>query len=170
MSRRKDPLEIKYERAYQKIVRKRGETIEAITKIESMLDNILTEYFTKPTPYINVMFHQILMLEDFRLSTKVKMFEYVDVPGELKAKQKDIIRTMENKLLPTRNKFAHLQSLLRYRIGGKEVPVLIGRAKAGLKAGNRLYEISDKEFKAFLKECDRIQDLLGQIWTLGVMD
>lgn len=150
---RPDLDQIKWARAQQKWIRRRGEAIDLLTRIESLLDTILISGFIKPE--YQPRFYGILIWEDFRLSTKVRLFRQIDLPEELQAKQKGIARTLEEKLLPTRNRFAHRQSVILTH-KGVTVASLIDK-------GYKLSEITDKDFKAFRKECGRVTRMLQDV-------
>jgi hypothetical protein len=80
-----------YTRTERKVIRMRGEAIHLMTQIESFLDIILITSFIKPD--YEAKFYAILMWEDFRLSTKVRLFEEIDLPNNCRQNKKRLLRS-----------------------------------------------------------------------------
>jgi len=137
----------------------RGEAIQLITELETYLDIILVGSFIK-SEYAGKFF-EILMWEDFRLSTKVRLFEKIDMPKELQVKQKEIARTLQNNLLPTRNKYAHREAIIVV-FGGVGQTTLVDKRY-------KMVPISPKNFRLFRKNCKRVKRMLQEI-AVGIID
>jgi hypothetical protein len=144
-----------FTRTERKVISMRGEAIHLITQIESFLDIILITSFIKPE-YENK-FYEILMWEDFRLSTKVRLFAKIDLPTELQAKQKEIVKTLLNEVIPTRNRYAHLASIILVHSG---VAV-----SSWVDKGHKMSQIADKDFKVFRGNCDRVRGMLEDVFA-----
>lgn len=142
-----------FTRTQRKVFRMRGEAIDLITKLETFLDIILITSFIKPE-YENK-FYAILMWEDFRLSTKVKLFEEIDLPKELQPKQRLIVKTLRNNLIPTRNRYAHRASIILVH-AGQAVTTFVDK-------GHKMSPITDREFRAFRKNCNRTRKMLEDV-------
>ena len=92
-----------------KLIQKRGEIIHWLTETESTLDEIIIEHFIKKDR-VNKFFNMFLW-EDFKLSTKIRMFGEVDLPESIKEIQKYTKKELE-KISSIRNKYAHKLSLI----------------------------------------------------------
>ena len=79
------------------------------------------------------------------------------MPEEFQAKQKQIVRTLQNKLLPTRNKYAHRAAIISV---WADVVVT-----SMVEKGHKIVPITDKEFKQFRKECKHVERMLQEVFT-----
>ena len=91
------------------LIKKRGEVIHWLTEIESELDDLIIYNFIREDKAGK--FFEILIWEDFRFSTKLRLFREIDLPLESKVKQKELANELD-KLSRIRNKFAHRFSLV----------------------------------------------------------
>lgn len=140
-------------RLESQLIKKRGEAIHRLTEIEWTLDQIITRSFIKSE--YQGKFQLILLWEDFRLSTKVRLFKEVLVPQELETTQRRIINDLEKRLLPVRNKYAHRSGVIYAERGGG-IAFLLDK---GLKP----FVISEKDFKEFRKTCKHVLNMLDEI-------
>jgi len=150
--RKSKDLQKWYTKKKQKLIRQRGQAIQLMTEIETLLNAILLQSFIAEA--YKTKFDEILLWEDFRLSTKVRLLAQVDVSEPLRKKQQYVVRTLQSKLLPARNKYAHLQGIVSTK--DDTAAILVDR-------GYKLREITDKEFRDFQKECNRIFHSLQEI-------
>jgi len=142
----------KAKRQHLDLIKKRGEAIHWMIEIESLLDEAIIwncisgEYQDD--------FVGILQWEDFRLSTKVRLFSEIHLPDKMRKMQSLIVHLLRDKLLPTRNKFAHSPSTFE-----EHQTALIVR-------GRKYYEVTPKSFKEFKETCYKVMAMLRYIvWT-----
>jgi len=109
-----------------------------MTEIESALDELITYHFVKKERADA--FFEAMLWEDFRFSTKIKLFQIMAVPDNLKELHEDTFRELL-RLPEARNKFAHRLSLTD---GHKTW--LIGK-------NHKPEEINDVFFDDFKKRC-----------------
>ena len=134
----------KMDRLAEALVKSRGEVIHWMTEIESILDEIIIDYFIKDGK--KSAFYEIILWEDFRLSTKIRLLEEIKIIGEEDVKKK--LAKEIKKLSSIRNKFAHRLSL-------------ITMDKVGLiDKKHKLYEFNDKGHEEFK---DRAIDTLARL-------
>jgi hypothetical protein len=142
-----------FTRAEQNLIRKRGEAIHLITHIEVLLDTILVQCLIKSS--YQKKFYEVLTWEDFRLSFKVRLFGQINLPAELQAKQREIVKTLLDDLLPTRNRYAHRLSLIDVHKGGAVISLLDKNYKTLV--------ITDEDFQAFRGKCDHVTRMLEDV-------
>jgi hypothetical protein len=135
---------------FEKLLKMRGEAIHWLTEIEGLLDGLIVRNFVR-TEYEQI-FSQIMHWEDFRFSTKVRMFGLIEFPEKHAKIQKRLVKELES-LSRVRNRFAHSPSIL-YSLPKQPITAAL------VVKGSRLEEIRPKEFKKFLTRCYRaIEDL-----------
>ena len=110
-----------------KLMKSRGEVVQLATEMESELDELIMYNFIK-TEYA-LKFFEILMWEDFKFSTKIKLFGEIEFSNEnIRTAQKRIVKELEE-LSRIRNKFAHRMGLVvpghTFLIDKKRVPIKI---------------------------------------------
>lgn len=93
----------------KKLMRQRGEIINWMAEIESELDDIIITVFIRQE-YERV-FLNALLWEDFRLSTKIRLFEAIPFTGNGKKFQTKVANQLR-RLSSIRNKFAHRLSMI----------------------------------------------------------
>lgn len=121
----------------KKLIRQRGEIINWMTEIESELDDIIIIVFVKPE--FERVFLNALLWEDFRLSTKIRLFEAIPFTGEGKKFQNEVVKHLR-KLASIRNKFAHRLSMIN-----SEGTFLIDR-------GHQEFPVTDERMEEFRQE------------------
>ncbi|MBI2971746.1 MAG: hypothetical protein HYY37_04995 [Candidatus Aenigmarchaeota archaeon] len=133
----------------QKLIRMRGEIIDANTEIENILDGVIVYNLIKQEHHD--LFSDMLLWENFTFSTKVKMFGKLKLPDELISTQENLVKRL-NKMLEARNNFAHRLSLIHLN----EV-YLIGK-------DTKPFKIDDKKFKELLEEAISIRESLEALY------
>ena len=88
----------------EKLVNRRGEALNWLTEIESVLDELFILNFVKKE--LRKQFFDILLWEDFRFSTKIKLFAEIKLLNGFEKEQKSLVKKLEQ-LSSIRNKFAH---------------------------------------------------------------
>jgi hypothetical protein len=121
----------------RKLNRQRGEVINWMTELESELDDIIIGVYIKPE--FQPVFLDALLWEDFRLATKIKLFEALPIVGEGKNFQSKVVAQLR-KLSSKRNKFAHRISLIT-----SDGTYLIDK-------DHRPYPVTDEDMEKFREE------------------
>ena len=117
-----------------KLIWQRGEFIHWMTEIESELDELIVHNFINEKQ--KGKFFEILLWEDFRLSTKIRLFKEIPLEVKLKDIQSKIVSQLEY-LSTIRNKLAHRLSMIT-----PDRTFLIGKK-------HKAFEIDDKLFGEF---------------------
>jgi hypothetical protein len=146
----------RFDSKFEKLLMMRGEAIHWTTEIEGLLESLVVQNLIR-AEYEEV-FSQIMRWEDFRFSTKVRMFGLIEFPQKHLKMQKKLVKELES-LSRVRNRFAHSPSVF---YGVPKKPLMT----ALVVKGTTLEELHPREFKKFLTRCyQAIEDLRSLLPT-----
>jgi len=91
----------------EQLIKRRGECIHWMSEIESELDELIIYNFIKKE--CGKQFFEILLWEDFRFRTKIRLFG--EIPLHDKDTQSQLVKEL-GKLASIRNKYAHCLSIV----------------------------------------------------------
>jgi hypothetical protein len=128
--------------------RMRGEAVYWMTEIELELDELINYNLIKNE--YRTAFFEALRWEDFRFSTKLRLFELLKLPPQLQELQKETCRELRD-LSKVRNKFAHRSSFILEDQGSWLID------KRGL------HEVDKGHLEVYRRRCVRALEALLQV-------
>lgn len=138
----------------------RGEAVYWMTEIEFELNELINYNFIKNE--YRTAFYEALRWEDFRFSTKLRLFELLKLPPRLQKLQKETSKEL-TKLSNVRNKFAHRASFV---VEGQGSWLIDKRG---------LYQVGERHLEEYRRRCVKALEALLQVdfelrgWKPGVI-